>query len=45
MDENAGPFTDTVTVTVGRSRRKPGGPPVVTTTTGVGHRVSDAPDG
>ncbi|MER5644856.1 winged helix-turn-helix domain-containing protein [Streptosporangium sp. NPDC002524] len=35
-DENAGPFTDTVTVTIGRPRRKPGSPPVITTTPGVG---------
>ncbi|MFF8377882.1 response regulator transcription factor [Streptomyces sp. NPDC015661] len=45
-DENADPFTNTVTVTVGRLRRKLGSPPVITTTTGVGYRIADdAPDG
>ncbi|WP_432087040.1 response regulator transcription factor [Streptomyces sp. bgisy095] len=43
-DENADPFTNTVTVTVGRLRRKLGGPPVITTTTGVGYRIADAPN-
>ncbi|MEV7568876.1 response regulator transcription factor [Streptomyces tanashiensis] len=38
-DENADPFTNTVTVTIGRLRRKLGGPPVITTTTGVGYRI------
>ncbi|MFF1648853.1 response regulator transcription factor [Streptomyces sp. NPDC058240] len=42
-DENADPFTNTVTVTVGRLRRKLGGPPVITTTPGVGYRIADAP--
>ncbi|WNI20817.1 response regulator transcription factor [Streptomyces sp. ITFR-16] len=42
-DENADPFTHTVTVTVGRLRRKLGGPPVITTTTGVGYRIAGAP--
>ncbi|MFJ5831480.1 response regulator transcription factor [Streptomyces sp. NPDC093089] len=42
-DENADPFTNTVTVTVGRLRRKLGSPPVITTTTGVGYRIADAP--
>ncbi|WP_426362175.1 response regulator transcription factor [Streptomyces sp. E-08] len=42
-DENADPFTNTVTVTVGRLRRKLGGPPVITTTTGVGYRMADTP--
>ena len=40
-DENADPFTNTVTVTVGRLRRKLGDPPVITTTPGVGYRVVD----
>ncbi|MER5208156.1 response regulator transcription factor [Streptomyces sp. NPDC002825] len=40
-DENADPFTNTVTVTVGRLRRKLGGPPVITTTPGVGYRIAD----
>jgi DNA-binding response OmpR family regulator len=38
-DENADPFTNTVTVTIGRLRRKLGDPPVITTTPGVGYRV------
>ncbi|MEU4622590.1 response regulator transcription factor [Actinoplanes sp. NPDC023801] len=38
-DENADRFTNTVTVTVGRLRRKLGEPPVVTTTPGVGYRI------
>jgi DNA-binding response OmpR family regulator len=38
-DENADRFTNTVTVTVGRLRRKLGEPPVVTTTVGVGYRI------
>ncbi|MGW4999674.1 response regulator transcription factor [Streptomyces hydrogenans] len=42
-DENADPFTHTVTVTVGRLRRKLGEPPVITTTPGVGYRVADPP--
>ncbi|MGR4877961.1 response regulator transcription factor [Streptomyces sp. LARHCF249] len=42
-DENADPFTNTVTVTIGRLRRKLGSPPVITTTPGVGYRITDAP--
>jgi len=38
-DEYADPFTNTVTVTIGRLRRKLGDPPVITTTPGVGYRV------
>ncbi|MBW6433510.1 response regulator transcription factor [Actinoplanes hulinensis] len=38
-DEHADPFTNTVTVTVGRLRRKLGDPPVITTTPGVGYRI------
>jgi DNA-binding response OmpR family regulator len=38
-DENADPFTNTVTVTIGRLRRKLGDPPVITTTPGVGYRI------
>jgi len=38
-DEQADPFTNTVTVTVGRLRRKLGDPPVITTTPGVGYRI------
>lgn len=41
-DENADPFTNTVTVTIGRLRRKPGAPPVITTTPGVGYRITAA---
>ncbi|CAM5665312.1 transcriptional regulatory protein CutR [Streptomyces avidinii] len=42
-DENADPFTNTVTVTIGRLRRKLGGPPVITTTPGVGYRIAELP--
>jgi DNA-binding response OmpR family regulator len=38
-DEQADPFTNTVTVTVGRLRRKLGDPPVITTTPGIGYRI------
>ena len=38
-DENADPFTNTVTVTIGRLRRKLGDPPVIVTTPGVGYRI------
>jgi DNA-binding response OmpR family regulator len=41
-DEHADPFTNTVTVTIGRLRRKLGDPPVITTTPGVGYRIVDA---
>jgi DNA-binding response OmpR family regulator len=40
-DENADPFTNTVTVTVGRLRRKLGVPSPITTTPGVGYRIAD----
>ena len=40
-DEHADPFTNTVTVTIGRLRRKLGNPPVITNTPGVGYRVAD----
>jgi DNA-binding response OmpR family regulator len=39
-DEHADPFTNTVTVTVGRLRRKLGDPPVIATTPGVGYRIA-----
>jgi DNA-binding response OmpR family regulator len=42
-DEHADPFTNTVTVTIGRLRRKLGDPPVITTTPGVGYRVAPDP--
>jgi len=38
-DENADPFTKTVQVTVGRLRRKLGGPPVIETLAGAGYRI------
>jgi len=38
-DEQADPFTNTVTVTIGRLRRKLGDPPVIITTPGVGYRI------
>jgi DNA-binding response OmpR family regulator len=42
-DEHADPFTNTVTVTIGRLRRKLGNPPIITTTPGVGYRITDPP--
>jgi DNA-binding response OmpR family regulator len=39
-DENADPFTNTVTVTIGRLRRKLGDPQIISTTPGVGYRLS-----
>jgi DNA-binding response OmpR family regulator len=39
-DEHADPFTNTVTVTIGRLRRKLGDPPVITTMPGVGYRIT-----
>jgi DNA-binding response OmpR family regulator len=39
-DENADPFTNTVTVTIGRLRRKLGNPTLITTTAGVGYRIA-----
>jgi DNA-binding response OmpR family regulator len=38
-DENADPFTNTVTVTVGRLRRKLGEPAAIVTLPGVGYRI------
>ena len=43
-DEQADPFTNTVTVTIGRLRRKLGNPPVITTRPGVGYRIGDQPE-
>ncbi|GIH25223.1 DNA-binding response regulator [Acrocarpospora phusangensis] len=40
-DEHADPFTNTVTVTIGRLRRKLGQPPIITTTPGIGYRITD----
>jgi DNA-binding response OmpR family regulator len=42
-DEHADPFTNTVTVTIGRLRRKLGDPPVITTTPSVGYRIAGPP--
>jgi DNA-binding response OmpR family regulator len=42
-DEQADPFTNTVTVTIGRLRRKLGDPPVITTTPSVGYRIAEQP--
>ena len=38
-DENADPFTRTVTTTIGRLRRKLGDPPIVETNIGMGYRI------
>jgi DNA-binding response OmpR family regulator len=43
-DEYADPLTNTVTVTISRLRRKLGDPRVITTTPGVGYRITDAPE-
>jgi DNA-binding response OmpR family regulator len=43
-DEHTDPFTNTVTVTIGRLRRKLGDPPVIVTTPGVGYRIVGAGD-
>ncbi|RST17445.1 response regulator transcription factor [Streptomyces sp. WAC05374] len=40
-DEHADPFTNTVTVTISRLRRKLGAPSVIATTPGVGYRIID----
>jgi DNA-binding response OmpR family regulator len=40
-DEHADPFTNTVTVTIGRLRRKLGDPPVITTMPTIGYRIAD----
>ncbi|MBP2330438.1 DNA-binding response OmpR family regulator [Kibdelosporangium banguiense] len=40
-DENTDPFTNTVTVTVSRLRRKLGSPPIIVTMPGVGYRIAD----
>ncbi|WP_329244377.1 response regulator transcription factor [Actinoallomurus sp. NBC_01490] len=42
-DEHANPFTNTVTVTIGRLRRKLGHPPVIITKPGVGYRIITLP--
>jgi DNA-binding response OmpR family regulator len=38
-DENVDPFTKTVTVTIGRLRRKLGDPPLIETVPGAGYRI------
>ena len=43
-DEHADPFTNTVAVTVGRLRRKLGGPPVIATVPTVGYRIAGPED-
>src|SRR5262245_26579342 len=40
-DEHADPFTNAVAVAIGRLRRKLGDPPVISTTPGVGYRISE----
>jgi DNA-binding response OmpR family regulator len=40
-DEHADPFTNTVTVTIGRLRRKLGDPSIIATKAGIGYRVAD----
>jgi DNA-binding response OmpR family regulator len=42
-DEHADPFTNTVTVTIGRLRRKLGDPSIITTTPGIGYRITGPP--
>jgi DNA-binding response OmpR family regulator len=41
-DENVDPFTNTVRVTIGRLRRKLGGPEVLRNTPGLGYRITTA---
>jgi DNA-binding response OmpR family regulator len=41
-DEHTDPFTNAVAVTMGRLRRKLGDPPLISTTPGVGYRISGA---
>jgi DNA-binding response OmpR family regulator len=41
-DENVDPFTNTVRVTIGRLRRKLGGPEVLQNTPGLGYRITTA---
>ena len=42
-DENADPFSNTVSVTVSRLRRKLGSPPPIQTVVGCGYRLLGAP--
>jgi len=39
-DEHAGPFINTVTMTISRLRRKLGDRPVITTIRGTGYRIA-----
>ncbi len=43
-DEHADPFTKTVSVTMGRLRRKLGEPPIIETMAGVGYRMMPVDD-
>jgi DNA-binding response OmpR family regulator len=42
-DEHADPFSNTVSVTLSRLRRKLGRPPPIETVIGYGYRLRDAP--
>ena len=42
-DVNADPFSNTVSVTVSRLRKKLGGPPLIETLVGTGYRLRDLP--
>jgi DNA-binding response OmpR family regulator len=42
-DEHADPFSNTVSVTISRLRRKLGSPPPLETVTGYGYRLRDTP--
>jgi DNA-binding response OmpR family regulator len=42
-DEHADPFSNTVSVTLSRLRRKLGSPPPIETVIGCGYRLRDAP--
>ena len=44
-DVNADPFSNTVSVTVSRLRKKLGGPPLIETLVGTGYRLRDQPAG
>lgn len=42
-NENIGPFTNAVNITITRLRRKLGQPGLIQTTRGLGYRITDAP--
>jgi DNA-binding response OmpR family regulator len=42
-DVNTDPFSNTVSVTVSRLRKKLGGPPLIETVVGTGYRLRDQP--